>query len=197
MALNKACFLDRDGVIIEEENYLSDPGKARLCQGVIPALKELRKAGYLLVVVSNQSGVARGLFTMKAMEAVQFRVDKLLKAEGVIVDGWYNCPHHPKGAIPELSIDCDCRKPRPGMLFKAAKDLYISLEKSMLIGDKISDIEAGFNAGCRLAALVKTGHGAEQNLSATILKRAIVVDDIASAVKELLAKSVTQKKPDA
>lgn len=187
MALRRACFLDRDGVVIEEENYISDPGRVRLCEGIVPALKALHDADYLLVVVSNQSGIARGLFTMKALEAVQARVDKLLKAEGVAIDAWYNCPHHPKGSIPEYSIDCDCRKPRPGMLLKAVKDLSLKIDRCFMIGDKISDIEAGFNAGCRSAALVLTGHGSEQNLSATILKRAIVSDNVQDAVAKLLA----------
>ena len=197
MALRRACFLDRDGVVIEEENYISDPGKVRLCEGIAPAIKALQAADYLVVVVSNQSGVARGLFTMKALEAVQARVEKLLRAEGVVVDAWYNCPHHPKGTVPEYSIDCDCRKPRPGMLLKAVKDLSLKIDRCLMIGDKTSDIEAGFNAGCRTAALVMTGHGAEQNLSATILKRAIIADNVSDAVDKLLAGNTRQKAPSA
>ncbi len=195
MALRRACFLDRDGVVIEEENYLSDPGRVRLCAGVVQALKDLRAADYLLVVVSNQAGIARGLFSMKALEAVQARVDKLLKAEGIIIDGWYNCPHHPKGTVPEYSKDCECRKPRPGMLLQAAKDLSLKMDRCFMIGDKVSDIEAGFNAGCRSAALVLTGHGKEQNLSATIMKRAIVADNISGAVEKLLAGRQPQTQP--
>jgi D-glycero-D-manno-heptose 1,7-bisphosphate phosphatase len=186
MALRKACFLDRDGVVIEEENYISDPARVRLCAGVVPALKKLRAADWLLVVVSNQAGIARGLFGPKALEAVQTRIDKLLKAEGVIIDAWYNCPHHPKGSVQEFAVDCECRKPKPGMLLQAAKEHGIDLKKSVIIGDKISDVEAGFNAGCKKAALVLTGHGAEQNMSATILKRAVVAADVGEAVAKLL-----------
>ena len=184
--LRKACFLDRDGVLIEEENYLSDPARARLCDGVVKALARLHASGYLLVVVSNQSGVARGYFTMRAVEAVQSRIAKLLAGRGVVVDAWYNCPHHPEGSVPELAIDCECRKPKPGMLLKAAQDLGIDLKASFMIGDRLSDIEAAFNAGCPAAALVATGHGSEQDLSNPVFKRAVLARNASDAVEQLL-----------
>lgn len=187
MEIRKACFLDRDGVIIEEENYLSDPAKVRLCAGAVEALKALRAAGFLLIVVSNQAGIARGYYSMKELAAVQARVAELLEAEGARIDAWRNCPHHPKGKVPEHSFDCDCRKPKPGMLLSAAKELDVDLGASFIIGDKLSDVEAGLNAGCVAAALVLSGHGKEQDLSDGLLKKAFVAEGILPAAKALIA----------
>ena len=187
MALRKACFLDRDGVLIEEENYLSDPEKARLCKGAGQALLRLREAGYALVVVSNQSGVARGYFTMKEVEAVQSRIAELLAKEGASIDAWYNCPHHPKGKVEGFAIDCECRKPNPGMILRAAKEMSLDIASSILIGDKLSDIEAGLNAGCKACALVLSGHGSEQDLNADAAKKAILASGIDEAASKLLS----------
>jgi len=185
--MRKACFLDRDGVLIEEENYLSDPEKVRLCHGAAEAIRALRAAGYAIVVVSNQAGVARGYFKIESIASVEAAIAALLAKEGVSVDAWHYCPHHPKGKIPEYSIDCDCRKPAPGMLLKAAKEMGLDLSASMMIGDKLSDVEAAFNAGCQKAALVRTGHGLEQDLSSPLAARSILTDDILDAAKKLLA----------
>ena len=163
--MNKACFLDRDGVIIEDENYLKVPDQVHLCAGIVPAMRMLRDAGYKIVVVSNQSGIARGYFTPEDLKRVEARIDELLREQGVFIDRNYYCFHHKKGVVREYAVECKCRKPEPGMLLQAAEDLDLDLGECIMIGDKVSDVEAGLRAGCRAAALVRTGHGVEQNLS--------------------------------
>ncbi len=160
--MKKAFFLDRDGVIIEERNYLADPGQVALCPGAAEAIRKMREAGYLVIAVSNQSGVARGYFTMEQLAAVEQKINALLEAENARIDAWYYCPHHRKGIVPEFSRECDCRKPKPGLLLKAAEEFDIDLPHSFLIGDKLSDIRTAENARCRSAVLVLTGHGAEE-----------------------------------
>lgn len=161
--MNNAFFLDRDGVIIEEEHYLSDPAKVRLCPGCAEAFRQISAAGFRIIVTSNQSGVARGYFTFAEIAAVERRIEELLTGAGApLPDAWYYCPHHTKGSVAEYVRDCDCRKPRPGMLIRAAEEYAISLPGSVMIGDKLSDLRAAFAAGCRHAALVMTGHGSEQ-----------------------------------
>lgn len=161
--MNNAFFLDRDGVIIEEEHYLSDPAKVRLCPGCAEAFRQISAAGFRIIVTSNQSGVARGYFTFAEIAAVERRIEELLTGAGApLPDAWYYCPHHTKGSVAEYVRDCDCRKPRPGMLIRAAEEHAISLPGSVMIGDKLSDLRAAFAAGCRHAALVMTGHGSEQ-----------------------------------
>jgi D-glycero-D-manno-heptose 1,7-bisphosphate phosphatase len=118
MSARKACFLDRDGVIIEEENYLSDPAKARLCPGAAEALKLLREAGYLLVVVSNQSGVARGYFTMKEVEAVRERIESLLAEARAGVDAWYHCRTIPRGRFRSSRSTAIAANPSPDSCFR-------------------------------------------------------------------------------
>jgi len=188
-AMKKAFFLDRDGVIIEEENYLSDPAKARLCSGCCDAFKLIRKAGYAIVAVSNQSGIARGYFSMDDLKAVEARINALLAECGTSVDAWYYCPHlpAPKGKVDGFAVECDCRKPAPGLILKAAKELSIDVSKSFLIGDKISDIESAQKAGCLKSAMVLTGHGAKQETGSHILKNTVIADNILDAVKKLLA----------
>jgi len=186
--MDRACFLDRDGVIIEDVNYLSDPGHAKLCPGVAEALNLLRKNGYKLIVVSNQSGVARGYFTMKAVEAVQMRIEKLLKKEDAAIDAWYNCPHLPEGKVKEFAVDCDCRKPKPGLLLRAAKEHSLEIPQSFMIGDKIRDLEAGFNAGCKRAALVLTGNDKDQVVPEAFKARVVVAGNILEAVGKLLCR---------
>ena len=182
----KACFLDRDGTLIEERNYLSDPALVALAPGVPEALRLLRAAGYRLIVISNQSGIARGFFTEDQLKSVERRVGELLAEQGLSLDANYYCFHHEKGILPEYSHPCDCRKPRPGMLLRAMRDFSLDPAQCLMIGDKVSDLQAGYAAGCRLAALVRSGHGADQDLSA--FPEAVDAPDILTAVRELLAR---------
>lgn len=185
--MRQACFFDRDGVIIEEADYISDPALVRLCPGAAEAIRAMHDAGRLVVVVSNQSGIARGYFTEADLRKVEARVNELLAEAGVKIDAAYYCFHHKKGIIPEYAIDCDCRKPKPGLFLRAAKDLDIDLASSFMIGDKESDLEAGLNAGCRGVALVRTGHGVHQNIEK--IPQAVDVGDVLTAAKELLARA--------
>ncbi len=140
--MKKAVFLDRDGTLIFDEGYISDPGKVVLIPGVADALKRLSGAGFLLVVVSNQSGIGRGYFSEESSRAVNSRMERLLAEKSVRLDGIYCCPHSPEEK-------CRCRKPGPGLLLKAAAELGIDLSRSAMLGDKESDAEAGLSAGCR------------------------------------------------
>ena len=159
--MTKACFIDRDGVLIVEKNYLKEIADIELEEGAEEAIKLLRRHGFKVIVVSNQAGVARGYFTESTVRTVNGHIDALLKASGAVIDGWYYCPHHPKGTVAEFAVQCRCRKPEPGMLFQAADDFQLDLGASYMIGDKGSDIEAAERSGCKAGILVTTGHGKE------------------------------------
>jgi D-glycero-D-manno-heptose 1,7-bisphosphate phosphatase len=147
--MRRAVFLDRDGTIIEDEGYLSDASRIRLVPGAIDALRTFREHGFLLIVVSNQSGIPRGLITPGQHTEVDARVKAILVAEGVPLDGAYYCPHLPDDG-------CPCRKPLPGMIDEAAREHGIDVSRSFMIGDKLADVAAGRAAGCITALL---GHG--------------------------------------
>lgn len=138
----KAVFLDRDGTLIADEYYLADPEFVRLLPGAAAVLVELKKLGFLLVLVSNQSGIGRGLINSDQAAQVHRRMEELLADCGVRLDAVYYCPHAPEEG-------CLCRKPAPGMLLRAATELGIELAESIMIGDKMSDVEAATAAGCR------------------------------------------------
>ncbi len=150
--MNKAVFLDRDGTVIEHVHYVTDPGKVAIVPGGVEALRKLRDDGYLLVLVSNQSLVGRGYGTVEDVEAVNARMLELLAEGGVTIDCVKYCPHRPED-------ECPNRKPNPGMLLEAAKELDIDLGLSVMIGDNLSDVEAGRNAGCRLNILIDLAGG--------------------------------------
>ncbi|SMB80324.1 D-glycero-alpha-D-manno-heptose-1,7-bisphosphate 7-phosphatase [Deinococcus hopiensis] len=156
-ALRKAALLDKDGTLIEDVPYNVDPGLIRLSPGVGPALRALDGAGFALVVVTNQSGVARGLFPESALTGVEARLRELLAGEGVVLAGFYHCPHHPDGTVPEYARECECRKPGPGMLRQAAQELGLDLTRSWMVGDILNDVEAGNRAGCRTVLLDNGG----------------------------------------
>jgi len=155
--MNTAIFLDRDGVLIEDVHLLTDPRDIRIMEGVPHALQCLRKAGFRLIVISNQTVVARGLLTEHEVCAINSKMIHLLdKAGGGRLDGFYFCPHHPNATLPNYRIACDCRKPRPGLLLRAAREHGLSMSDSFTVGDRITDIIAGARAGCR-TVLVQTG----------------------------------------
>ncbi len=145
----KAIFLDRDDTLIEDPGYISDPEQVKLIDGAATALVEFRRMGYKIVVVSNQSGVARGIVTERKLAKIHSRIKELLAEGDAFLDGIYYCPYHPDGAIPRYRKESDDRKPAPGMLLTASREMDLDLGKSWMIGDSGRDIEAGFRAGCR------------------------------------------------
>lgn len=168
-----AVFLDRDGTLIVERGYLADPEGVELLPGAAAALRRLATAGYRLVVVTNQSGIARGLYTLAEFHAVQRRVEERFAAEGVRFDGVYFCPHHP-----DVTGACACRKPGPELYLRAARELGIDLARSVYVGDKLSDVLPALELG-GAGILVRTGYGAEHAADAP--PEIAVADDLAAA----------------
>lgn len=164
--LAQAIFFDRDGTLMVDKHYLADPNQVELIPGVIDALRLARSRGFKLISLSNQSGVARGKFSVTAMQAVQQRFESLLAASGITLDGSATCPHYPFGTVPQFTMACCCRKPHPGMAEQVARQLGISLHRSIVVGDKLDDLNLGLVIGAR-PILVRTGHGreTEQRLS--------------------------------
>jgi len=146
---SKAIFLDRDDTLIDDPGYINNPKQVRLLSGTAEALVEMKKMGYLLIVVTNQSAIARGIVTEKILERIHQRMKELLAIENAYIDEIYYCPYHPEGVIPKYRKESDFRKPKPGMLLKAAEDLDIDLEQSWAIGNSYRDVIAGRDAGCR------------------------------------------------
>lgn len=149
----KAVFLDRDGTLNKYVGFLRDIDEFKLLDGVADAIKAVNNSGYLAIVVTNQPVIARGEVTVQQLEEIHNKMETLLGLEGAYIDSIYYCPHHPhkgyEGEITELKFDCDCRKPKPGMLMQAVKDFNIDLNGSWMIGDSENDIRCGINAGCR------------------------------------------------
>ena len=174
--LKGAAFLDRDGVINEEVNYLHEPEKTVIVPGVAEALNLIHKHGYLAVIVTNQSGIARGMYGEPEMHSVHAKIKELLAADGAYFDAVYFCPHPP-------AAECCCRKPKPGMLLQGAKDLGIDPAISFMVGDRAGDIAAGNTAGCKTSYLVRSGYGTE-TLKEGTPPVAVVVDDLLAAVKD-------------
>jgi histidinol-phosphate phosphatase family protein len=160
----RAVFLDKDGTVVEDVPYNVDPARIRLVPGAREGLRALHRAGYRLAVVSNQPGVARGCFPEAALAAVGHRLAQLLADFGVPLAGFYYCPHHPAGSVPGYAVACGCRKPAPGLVLRAARDLGVSLGESWLIGDILDDVEAGRRAGCR-TVLIDNGNETEWQLT--------------------------------
>ena len=156
--MHRAVFLDRDGTLNHDSGYIHRPEDLLLFPGVPEAIRLLNGAGYLAVVVTNQAGSARGYYTEEDLCAFHRRLREEVAAGGGRVDGVYHCPHHPTAGEGPLTRACFCRKPAPGMLYRAALDLEIDLGGSFLVGDREGDLEAGWRAGCR-TALVLTGEG--------------------------------------
>lgn len=149
----RAAFLDRDGTIIAEKDYLADPDLVEFIPGALEALRLLREAGYRLVIVTNQSGIARGLYSMADYHAVEARVEHELAGAGITLDGIFFCPHHP-----DFTGACECRKPGLGMYRAAEQELGIDLANSVYVGDRIKDVLPALAVGGR-AILVRTGYG--------------------------------------
>jgi D,D-heptose 1,7-bisphosphate phosphatase len=158
MKKNIAVFLDRDGTINEEVGYLDSLDKLKIIPGAYEAIRLINESGMKVVVISNQAGVARGLFTEDFVKITHEHLQIALRQEGAYIDKFYYCPHHPNEGIEPYRQVCNCRKPATGMLLQAARDLNIDLIRSYLVGDRFNDMEAGKKIGVR-GILVKTGFG--------------------------------------
>lgn len=149
----RAVFLDRDHTIIGDPGYLDDPGAVALLPGVDGAIRSLAEAGYKIVVVTNQSGVARGLISEETLDNIHREMCRRLEAAQAHVDAVYYCPYHPDGTIEKYAIDSELRKPQPGMLLQAAREMDLDLAASWMVGDSSRDVEAGQRAGCQTIRL--------------------------------------------
>lgn len=154
--MKKAIFLDRDGTLNIDYGYVHEIDNFKFIDGAIDALRELKKMGYMLVLVTNQSGIARGYFSEDQFLQLTEWMDWSLAEQDVDLDGIYYCPHHPEGKG-EYKEDCDCRKPKSGMLLQAIKELKIDPGQSVMVGDKIEDLKAGIGAKVKMNVLVRTG----------------------------------------
>lgn len=172
MVLNKAVFLDKDGTLIPNIPYCIDPGQAIINLDATRALRTFSSLGYEIFIVTNQSGVARGYFYEEQVHLLIHRFTELFQSLGVQLQGFYYCPHHPEGKAP-YNVNCECRKPKPGMILQAAEEHSIDLSRSWFIGDILHDVEAGRRAGCR-TILLDNGNETEWELSRNRLPHHIV-----------------------
>lgn len=160
----RAIFIDKDGTLIRDVPHNVDPDRIELSDGAGEGLHLLQQRGYRLFIVTNQPGVAKGLFAETALEPVEVRITELLSREQVVLDGFYYCPHHPGGVVQEYASECDCRKPMPGLLMRAAREHGVDLADSWMIGDILHDVEAGNRAGCN-TVLIDNGNETEWQMS--------------------------------
>ncbi|HEU0265673.1 MAG TPA: D-glycero-beta-D-manno-heptose 1,7-bisphosphate 7-phosphatase [Geobacterales bacterium] len=182
-ARERAVFLDRDGTINEEVEYLHRLEDFRLIPGAVAAIAQLKRAGFRVIVVTNQSGVARGYFDLAAVERIHRQLDAELAAQGTAVDAYFVCPHHPIHGKGEFLMECACRKPLPGMLLQAAEQFGLDLQQSWMVGDKVADLQAGERAGCR-SLLVATGYGRRE--SEQLKDRSVLVSDLQQAAQRIM-----------
>jgi D-glycero-D-manno-heptose 1,7-bisphosphate phosphatase len=175
----KAVFLDRDGTIVVHEPYLSFPDQLKLLPNAAEGIRLFKESGYLVIVITNQSGIARGFFDEERLTLIHKKLLRMMKEEGITIDDIYYCPHHTEGVIEQYSLDCDCRKPKPKMLLNAARQHNIDLTQSMIIGDSEVDMLAGKNAGCT-SVLIRNGFTDSTN-TASITGMDYVVKDLLEA----------------
>lgn len=179
-----AVFLDRDGVLIEDVVLLTKRDQVHLYPGVALALRKLHEAGFALVVVSNQTVVARGLATEEDVEQINGYIQRLLyESSRVRIERFYFCPHHPNATLPQYRVNCKCRKPRSGMLLQAAGDLDLDLAASYMVGDRISDVIAGRNAGC-MTLLAETGMHSAAPIESDAIDTSVVPDAVCANLAE-------------
>ena len=183
--MNRAVFLDRDGVITQEPpHYAHELSQLELIYKSADAIRLLNENGFVVIVASNQAGIAHGYY--REEDAILFHqaMKENLAKEGAYIDAIYYCPHHPEAKIERYRVDCNCRKPKPGMLTRAKRELNIDLKQSFIVGDKLSDIEAGERAGCK-TIMVRTGQGMEE-LKSNEIDCDYVANDLYDAVQHIL-----------
>jgi D-glycero-D-manno-heptose 1,7-bisphosphate phosphatase len=185
-----AVFMDRDGTLSHEVGYVNHPSRFRLYPWAVDAVRLVNRAGWIAVVVTNQAGVARGYFPESVLDEVVGRLHEQMAGGGARLDGVYVCKHHPTAGRPPYRTDCDCRKPRPGMLRRAEADLGVDLARSWVVGDRHGDLQLAWNVGAR-GALVKTGYGlGELTYHAPSWSRApdLVAENLLEAVEAILSR---------
>ena len=191
-AENGAVFVDRDGTLIEEIGYLDRPERVRLFPWSIDAIRALNRAGLRVVMTSNQSGVARGFFTTAVVDDVHRHLAGLLGAGGAVIDAYYYCPHHPDGKVPEFARVCECRKPAPGLVERAARELGVDPRRSFSVGDRWLDVALARAVGAR-GVLVRTGYGAAEELRPPAgLTADAIVNNLVEAVSWILTERHAQ-----
>jgi len=191
MKKNEAIFLDRDGTINEEVGYLDSLDKLVIFPSAFEAIRLINQSGRKVIVVTNQAGVARGLFGEDLVETIHAALREALRRRGAFIDAFYYCPHHPTEGLPPYRQSCDCRKPAPGLFLRASREWNLDLSASWMIGDRYNDMEAAHRAGAR-GILVKTGYGADAlsgegpDTATPAGKPDLVADDILQAVHLIL-----------
>ena len=190
---NIAVFLDRDGTVCEEVGYLSSVTQMQLIPRSGKAIRKLNERGFKIIIVTNQAGVARGFFPESILPALHAEMERLLREEGAHIDGLFFCPHHPTEGIPPYRIACDCRKPAPGLLLKAASKFGVDLTSSYMVGDHLSDVECGQRVGAQ-AILLLTGHGREQleRMASLPVPPSHIAEDLFEAVEWILDREGKQ-----
>ena len=189
MKTRPALFLDRDGTLVKEVNYLTRVDQLQMLDSSAEALRLAHAAGMATVLITNQSAVARGMLAEADLHVIHRRLSEMIVEQGGILDAVYYCPHHPEGSVPEYIASCQCRKPQPGLIRRAARELGLDLPGSLMVGDTLKDVEAGQRAGCT-AVLVETGYGIHE--AAQIEPGGTVPDfiapDLLAAVRWFLAR---------
>lgn len=186
MRIRKAVFLDRDGTIVVHEPYLSSPDQLKLLPNVAQGIRLFRECGYLIIIVTNQSGVARGFFDEERLTLIHQKLITTLEDEGAMIDDLYYCPHHMEGTIDRYKVDCNCRKPKPGMLLDAARQHHIDLTQSLMIGDSETDMLAGKNAGCE-CVLIRNNR-MDERTTAPMIGTDYIVKDLLEAANYIISK---------
>lgn len=192
-----AVFIDRDGTISEEVGYVNHPSRYRVFPFAAEAVKLLNDAGWLAILITNQAGVARGYFAEEMIGAVHQILRDELAHGGARLDAIYYCPHHPSVGAPPYRLDCDCRKPKPGLIRKAAREFAVDLDASWMIGDRYGDTEFARSAGVR-AAFVLSGYGRgewEYQRAAWQLRPDLVADNLLEAVRAILESEARGQRP--
>ncbi|MCC2642079.1 MAG: D,D-heptose 1,7-bisphosphate phosphatase [Nitrospira sp.] len=186
----KAVFVDKDGTLIENRPFDWGGEDMRMLPGSVEGLRLLHLAGYALIVVTNQGGIAHGWFTEEAMTNVEITLRIRLAAAGIPLAGFYYCPHHPQGSVPRYTTHCACRKPKPGLLMQAAREVHVDLEQSWMVGDILHDVEAGRWAGCQ-TVLLTNGNETEWEMSAMRWPD-LLADDVLEAARVIVATDQRQ-----
>lgn len=190
--MKRAVFIDRDGTISEEVGYVNHPSRFKLFPYSAEAIKLLNESGWLAILVTNQAGVARGYFTEDVIHSVHRQLTSELEAAGARLDGIYFCAHHPTVGEPPYRVDCECRKPKPGLIMQAAQDFSIDLTQSWMVGDRYSDIEVARNAGLR-SAFVLSGYGrgeCDYQSKNWEHQPELIADNLLAAVKSVIKNAV-------